>query len=130
MNKIDRKILFPVMALVLAGIFIFLSASLTYLKNPENFNKIFFLQLIAILLGSSFIYFIQKSKYINYLTIKNNSIYLFFTSLIIQLLVLIPFFGVEKNGSTRWLDIGFMTVQPSELFRFATILFLANILFI
>ena len=129
MNKIDRKILFPVIALVFGGIFIFLSASLTYLKNPEYFTKIFLLQLSAIAIGSFMIYFIQRNKYINYLNIKNNSIYFFIISILLQLAVLLPVIGVTINGSTRWLNIGFMTIQPSEIFRLSVILFVANILF-
>jgi len=32
------------------------------------------------------------------------------------LLVLVPFFGVEKNGARRWLDLG-MSLQPSEFLK-------------
>ncbi len=129
MNKIDKKILLPVIILVIFGIFIFLSASLIYLKSPNLFTKIFFIQMTAIAIGSFLIYFIQKNKYINYMSIKNNSIYFFGITLILQLIVLVPVIGVTRNGSTRWLDIGFITIQPSEIFRLATILFVANILF-
>jgi len=75
------------------------------------------------------IYFIQRNKYINYLNIKNNSIYFFIISILLQLAVLLPVIGVTINGSTRWLNIGFMTIQPSEIFRLSVILFVANILF-
>lgn len=130
MNKVDRKILLTVLGLVFSGIFIFLSASLTYLKDPNQFFKIFSVQIIAIILGLIFIYLIQKNKYINYLSIKNNSIYFFIGGLILQLMVLLPGVGLTLNGSTRWIDIGFIALQPSELFRFAAILFIANIFFI
>jgi len=32
------------------------------------------------------------------------------------LLVFVPFFGVEKNGARRWLDVG-MSLQPSEFLK-------------
>ncbi|EFK97196.1 membrane protein [sediment metagenome] len=66
------------MILIFIGIFTFLSASLIFLKEPDYFVKIFILQIVAIILGFIFIYIIQKNKYINYLTIKNNSFFLFY----------------------------------------------------
>jgi cell division protein FtsW len=33
------------------------------------------------------------------------------------LLMLVPFFGVEKNGATRWLNIGVSLLQPSEFLK-------------
>lgn len=30
-----------------------------------------------------------------------------------------PFFGVDVNGATRWLDLGFIRFQPSELMKIA-----------
>ncbi|KPP90458.1 FtsW/RodA/SpoVE family cell cycle protein [Erythrobacter sp. HL-111] len=44
-------------------------------------------------------------------------------AVMLVLLVLVPFFGVEKNGSRRWLEIG-MSLQPSEFLKpgFAVVL--------
>src|SRR4051812_31019728 len=41
------------------------------------------------------------------------------------LLVLIPHVGIEKNYSRRWLPLGIMQVQPSELGKWAIVLFLS-----
>lgn len=43
------------------------------------------------------------------------------------LLVLVPFVGVEKNGSRRWLEVG-MSLQPSEFLKPAFAIMLAWIL--
>ncbi|MCC6943824.1 MAG: FtsW/RodA/SpoVE family cell cycle protein, partial [Thermomicrobiales bacterium] len=40
-------------------------------------------------------------------------------------LVLVPGVGVSIGGSQRWFDLGFMTVQPSEFAKLATIIVLA-----
>ena len=40
-------------------------------------------------------------------------------------LVLVPHVGIEKNGARRWLPLAFTQVQPSELAKWAVVLFLA-----
>ncbi|MCE2437455.1 MAG: cell division protein FtsW [Pseudomonadales bacterium] len=42
---------------------------------------------------------------------------LFGCAVALAALVLIPAIGVERNGATRWIDLGFFTVQPSEVCR-------------
>jgi rod shape determining protein RodA len=41
------------------------------------------------------------------------------------LLVLVEFVGVERNGSQRWIDLGPMDLQPSELMKIALVMLLA-----
>ena len=45
--------------------------------------------------------------------------------LALLLLVLVEFIGVERNGSQRWLDLGPMDLQPSELMKITLIMLLA-----
>lgn len=40
-------------------------------------------------------------------------------------IVLVPHIGMEVNGARRWLPLGFAQLQPSELAKWATVLFLA-----
>ncbi len=42
------------------------------------------------------------------------------------LLILVKVLGDETNGSTRWLDLGFIRLQPSELAKLLLILFFAQ----
>ncbi len=44
------------------------------------------------------------------------------------ILVLIPSVGIERSGSSRWLGIGPMVVQPSEIAKIATLLWLADVM--
>ena len=45
-----------------------------------------------------------------------------FLGLTILLLALVPLVGVKANGSRRWLGLGSLTLQPSELAKLAVIL--------
>ena len=40
-------------------------------------------------------------------------------------LVLIPGIGMRVNGSSRWLDVGFMSLQPSEFAKIAAVVYLS-----
>ncbi len=50
----------------------------------------------------------------------------FFYGVVVLLLALVLAVGKEVNGSRRWLDLGFVGFQPSELAKLAIILNLAN----
>ncbi|MBL4853237.1 MAG: rod shape-determining protein RodA [Robiginitomaculum sp.] len=44
----------------------------------------------------------------------------------LALLIGVEFFGVTVNGAQRWLDLGVMRIQPSELMKLAAVLALAR----
>ena len=58
---------------------------------------------------------------------KNNA--LFFLILSILLIFLTILFGKEVNGAKRWLDLGFFTLQSSEITKIALPVFLAAYLY-
>ena len=49
---------------------------------------------------------------------------IFFLSIIS--LAIIPFFGIESNGATRWINIAGVSLQPSEFVKYTLILALAK----
>ncbi len=62
---------------------------------------------------------------IDYRWLKKIAFPLFGFSLVLLLLVLIPGVGTFKNGAYRWLDLGPMYFQPSELAKISLLIALA-----
>ena len=52
--------------------------------------------------------------------------WLFVVSLVLLMAVLIPFIGKGVNGARRWISLGVMNFQPSELAKFATLIYAAG----
>ena len=52
--------------------------------------------------------------------------WLFIGSGFLLVLVLIPGIGREVNGSRRWIPLGLMTMQPSEIMKLFTVLYAAD----
>ena len=44
----------------------------------------------------------------------------------IVLLVIVEFYGVAGMGAVRWIDLGFMRLQPSEIVKVTVVMFLAS----
>lgn len=49
-------------------------------------------------------------------------------SLLLLGLVLVPGVGVDANGATRWIGVGSLTIQPSELAKLAILVWVADLL--
>ncbi|HEX4055426.1 MAG TPA: putative peptidoglycan glycosyltransferase FtsW [Tepidisphaeraceae bacterium] len=56
---------------------------------------------------------------------RNPIIWLLVITALANLLVLVPHIGISVNGARRWLRLGPMQIQPSELAKWAVVLYLA-----
>jgi len=54
------------------------------------------------------------------------SFFLMVFTIFLLLIVLVPNFGSVAGGARRWLDLGFFNVQPTELAKFSTIIYLSS----
>jgi cell division protein FtsW len=52
--------------------------------------------------------------------------WVFVGSIVLLILVLIPFIGRSVNGARRWISLGVMNFQPSELAKLGVLLYAAN----
>ena len=69
-------------------------------------------------------YFISKINFENYYKYSNQ---IFLVCLI--LLILVLFFGTERNGSKSWFGIGSFGIQPSEFMKLAMVIFTSKYLY-
>ena len=52
--------------------------------------------------------------------------WMFVLALVLLIAVLVPFIGKGVNGARRWISLGIMNFQPSELAKFAVLLYAAD----
>ena len=112
---IDHTLIICFFALTSLGFIMVTSATLDHAYETRG-NSFYFIikHSIYLVMGiflSVIISRIRLSFYNDY-----SKIFLFL-SLIISLIIFIPSFGKEVNGARRWLDLGFMTIQVSEVSR-------------
>lgn len=126
-NKIDRPLMIIIALLIIVGFFLFSSASLGLLaREGARFSSVAFSQLVlGIGFGSLALFIITR---IHYRFLKQYSIYFFAFSAILTLLVFIPLFGFSSGGATRWISLGPISIQPAEILKIGTILYLATYL--
>ncbi len=123
-GKISRPFLFWTIVLIVAGFFIFSSASLGVLARDEvKFSSVAFKQIFyGLFLGSIACVFFAK---IDYHIWKKFAFIFFVGSIILTLLVFIPGIGMEHGGAKRWINFDFITFQPAEILKIAFIAYFA-----
>ena len=125
-RKVDKIFLFTATLLVMAGIFVFASASLGIFARDEA--KFYGIVVNQLLLGLTcgVIAFLIFSK-TPYLILKKFALPIFVFSLILTALVFIPGVGLEHGGATRWINIFSFSFQPSEFLKLGLVVCLAAI---
>lgn len=63
---------------------------------------------------------------LDYRLLMKNALYIYLGGL--ALLVFVMFFGAEINGSKGWINLGFTSLQPAEMFKLVLIIFLTFVL--
>ena len=119
----DIQLLFPVLFLVGIGVVMVYSAS-SAMALKKFGSDYFFLkkQAFFTLLG---IIVLVVCRHFPYTFYRPLSYPVLFLSLVFLIAVFIPQLGLSAGGATRWLRIGSFTFQPSELARFALVIYLA-----
>lgn len=126
-NPVDGTLVTVLIMLLLAGLLVLFSA--TYYTAQDSGDPLGEVkrQLIGIALGT--VACVTTSR-IPYRFWKDTWIVVGFLAIsaVLLILVIIPGIGVYINGSRRWLSIAGMSFQPSELAKFAVVLYMATTL--
>jgi cell division protein FtsW len=123
----DQALLWVVVALLTWGLVMVYSASIALPDNPR-FGKIaptHFLVRHVFALGVGFVAAIVAFQ-IPMTVWERHARSLFLLSLFTLVLVLIPGIGTVVNGARRWLSLGVMNFQPSELAKLAVVIYAAD----
>ena len=120
----DRMFFMLVLGIVLAGLAIFSSASLGLLaRESSSVSKNILLQ-AGLGFGLGFLALVA-ARALPLARIKSSAPYIFILTLLLTALVFVPSIGFHAGGATRWIDIGFTTVQPAEFLKIGSVLMLA-----
>ena len=128
-EKIDKTMLLVFLltfSLVIFGCVMVFSASY-YTALIRYGNQYFFLfkQLLGVCLGVFAMIFFT---FFDYHILKKFRYLILAVSVVLLVLVFVPYFGVQSYGANRWVNILGISIQPSELAKFALILFLSSYL--
>lgn len=119
-------VIFLVFFLVGFGCLMVYSAS-CYSAEHKYKNEYFFLckQLLGVLLGVVAMTFFA---FFDYHMLKKFKYWILGVSVVLLILVFVPGFGVQSYGANRWVNLFGISIQPSEIAKFALVLFLASYL--
>lgn len=120
----DRVFFVLVLSIVLSGFAIFSSATLGLLARESSSVSRAILMQTVLGLGLGFLA-LFLARAIPFSFLKKAAPFLYALTLIFTVLVFVPSLGFTSGGATRWIDLGFTTVQPAEFLKIGFVLFLA-----
>ena len=123
----DQPLAWVTLGLLMWGLIMVYSASIAMPDNPRfaNYTQTHFLVRHIASIGIAFVAALLAFQVpIN--TWEKLAPWIFVVSLILLIAVLIPFIGKGVNGARRWISLGIMNFQPSELAKLGVLLYASN----
>ncbi len=123
----DQGLVWLVVGLLALGLVMVYSASVALPDNPKfaRYSHTYFLGRHALFIGISLVAALLAVQVpIN--SWEKWAPWLFVVSLVLLAVVLIPHVGKGVNGARRWISLGFMSFQPSELAKLGIAMYAAS----
>ncbi len=117
MTGVRANLFFVALALSLFGVVMVYSATYRF-----SGTGILIVRLVHLALGIAVFAVVSRVRYTVW---RRYASVLYAVVLVGLILVLVPGVGLEVNGSRRWLDAGFMNLQPSEFAKIAGVVYLS-----
>lgn len=124
-QSVDTGFVVAVILLLGLGLVTLYASSISYAVKAFN-DSLYFVrrQLISAGIG---LFLLILFSIIDLSFVRKLLPVIFFGTIILCILTFLPFIGVERNGARRWIKVPVLgTFQPSEIAKFAVVLFLAN----
>ncbi|HLX05416.1 MAG TPA: putative lipid II flippase FtsW [Candidatus Binatus sp.] len=122
----DPWLWLPAAALLLLGLLMVLNT--TYFLGIEKRGDAFhFFKLHLAHIAVGFVFLMILSQF-SLAGLRRIAMPLFIASIVMLALLYVPGFGLMKGGARRWLRLGPVIAEPSELVKFALVFFLAKFL--
>jgi len=127
LSGVDQALIWITLALLIWGLVMVYSASIAMPDNPKfaryahtHFLYRHMLSLMVAFVAALIVFQIPVQIW------ERAAPWLFVVALLLLVAVLIPGVGKGVNGARRWIALGFMNFQPSELAKFATLMYAAD----
>lgn len=125
-KKRERGIVaLPILVVLVAAFGVLMVYSASYYAAEKQFGDAFYFmkkQLVGFILG---VVAMLAAGFFPYRNLKKLKWPALIVSLALLAAVFIPGLGVENYGATRWIGLGPITIQPSEIAKFGFIIFAA-----
>lgn len=125
--EFDLTLLWVVALLVAVGLLMVYSSSIASASESRftRSSPVYFLvrQSMFVVIGAVLALFVFDTPM---RTWERIAPFVFIAASVLVLLVLIPGIGRKVNGASRWIPLGPFSLQPSELMKFAMVLFAAR----
>ena len=123
--KSDKFLFIATLLLVCASVVMVYSASAYLATDRKNDQWIFLAkQLTFALLGLFLVHVIMRIDYRNY----RQPVVIWSGLAVVAVALVAVLFGREIKGATRWLNVGGLGIQPSELAKLVLVIFIAALL--
>ncbi len=126
-DELDPLLLWPALGLLMFGLVMVYSSSIALAEGSKftGYQPAYFLVRHAVFLAVGFVAAVVAFQ-VPLRFWQQAAPWLFLAGVVLLVVVLIPHVGRSVNGAQRWLPLGLVNLQPSELMKLFAVLYAAD----